>query len=109
MPTIPPSDHRGTLVTEEPRLRIQYHRLWPEIAERRDLSAGAKVVYTVLGSYWSIFDDVFPGMDRLSRDTGEPLRSLARYMNELKAVGLLAVRRRGLGKTNIYILPAWPA
>lgn len=109
MNNIPPDDRRGTLIVEEPRLRIQYHRLWPEIAERRDLSAGAKVVYTILGSYSSIFDDVFPGMDRLSRDTGEPLRSLARYMNELKAVGLLTVQRRGLGKTNIYILPAWPS
>lgn len=108
MSTPDQDDRRGTLVTEEPRLKIQFHRLWPEIAQRRDLSAGAKVVYSVLGSYDSLFRDVFPGMERLSNDTGEPLRSLARYMNELKAVGLLAVRRRGLGKTNIYILPRWP-
>lgn len=105
--SLPDDAQRGTLIALEPRIRAAFHPLYHEIARRRDLSAGAKVVYAVLCSYHQMFDDVFPGQERLSDDTGEPMRSLARYLKELKDVRLLSVRRRGLRMTNVYTLLAW--
>lgn len=107
--SLPPDDRRGTLIALEPRIRAAFHPLYHEIARRKDLSAGAKVTYAVLCSYHQKFDDVFPGREKLVEDTGEPLRSLARYLKELQDIGLLSVKRRGLRMTNVYTLLAWPS
>jgi hypothetical protein len=108
MVTIPPSDQRGTLIALEPRIRAAFHPLYHEIARRRDLSAGAKVVYAVLCSYHQMFDDVFPGRTRLSEDTGISKRQLVEHMKNLVDCGLLLMERRGLNKTNVYTLLRWP-
>ena len=108
MPTIPPSDQRGTLIALEPRIRAAFHPLYHEICERRDLTPGAKIVYTVLVSYHQRFNDVFPGRDRLARDTGLSKRQLVEHMKTLEDRGLLKMERRSLGLTNRYILLKWP-
>lgn len=108
MPTIPPDDRRGTLIALEPRIRAAFHPLYHEIARRRDLSAGAKVVYAVLCSYHQMFSDVFPGRERLANDTGLSAHQLVDATKALVKVDLLNVQRRGLGQTNVYTLLRWP-
>jgi len=70
----------------------------------KDLSAKAKLVYAKLLSYAWNNDRVFPGQERMSTEIGMGVRTIVRATNELQKKGYLEVRRRGLGKTNIYTL-----
>lgn len=104
----PGDDRRGTLIALEPRLKVPFHPLYHEICRRKDLSPGAKVVYAVLCSYLNQFDDTFPGRERLAGDTGMSAHQLVDATKALVATGLLNVKRRGLGQTNVYTLLKWP-
>lgn len=110
MPTIPSpgDDRRGTLIALEPRIRAAFHPLYHEIARRRDLTPGAKLVYAVLCSYHQMFSDVFPGRERLANDTGLSAHQLVDATKALVKADLLDVQRRGLGQTNVYTLLRWP-
>jgi DNA-binding transcriptional ArsR family regulator len=66
------------------------------------LAPGDKLAFAVLLSYAWHNDCCFPGQERLAQDLGLAERSVRRHLKALQASGLLAIRRRGLGKTNIY-------
>ena len=68
------------------------------------LSAGAKLVYSLLLSYAWHNDSCFPGQERLSKDCGKSQGWVSQQMSELEQEGYLEIQRRGQGKTNIYIL-----
>lgn len=68
------------------------------------VSGNAKLVYAGLLSYAWNNDSCFPGQERLARDLGLGERTVNRAIQELKASGLIEVKRQGLGKPNIYIL-----
>jgi hypothetical protein len=109
MSTIPDPAQRGTLIALEPRIRAAFHPLYHEIARRKDLTAGAKLVYAVLCSYHQMFSDVFPGRERLAADTGLSAHQLVDETKSLVDAALLHVKRRGFGQTNVYTLLRWPA
>jgi len=68
------------------------------------LSSNAKIVYSMLLSYAWNNNNVFPGQERLAKDTGTSTRTIIRTIKELSEAEYLEVARRGLGKTNVYIL-----
>ncbi len=68
------------------------------------LSVGAKLVYAMLLKYAWSDDACFPGQQKLSEEMGAGERSIRSYLKELELHGLLEVKQRGLGKTNIYRL-----
>ena len=68
------------------------------------VSANAKVVYSMLLSYAWTNNLVFPGQERMADDIGSSQPTIARAVKELEQQGWLEVRRRGQGKTNLYIL-----
>jgi biotin operon repressor len=53
-------------------------------------------------------DYCFPGQARLGMDLGIDERNVRRHLKSLEAHGLLAIQRRGQGKTNIYELNLKP-
>ncbi len=69
-----------------------------------DLSAGAKLAYSLLLSYAWGNDSCFPGQQRMSEDCGMSQGWVSTQMKELEDKGFLAIQRRGQGKTNIYTL-----
>lgn len=69
-----------------------------------ELSAQAKVAYAKLLSYAWNNDAVFPGQDRMAEDLGAHRTTISRAMSELETQGWIEIKRRGLGKTNIYVL-----
>ena len=69
-----------------------------------DLSANAKVVYSMLLSYAWNNDRVFPGQERMGNDLGMSTPTISRAIHELEGKDLLEIERRGQGKTNIYAL-----
>ena len=74
------------------------------ILKSAKLSAGAKLVYSLLLSYAWHNDSCFPGQERLSKDCGKSQGWVSQQMGELEMEGFLEIQRRGQGKTNIYIL-----
>lgn len=74
------------------------------ILTNTDLTVGAKLTYTMLLHYAWQNHYCFPGQDRLARDMGSGKRSVIRFMAELERAGFVAVKRRGLGQTNLYQL-----
>ena len=76
------------------------------ILRSKKLSMGAKLTYAALISYAWSNDFCFPGQDTLAEDMGSGRRSVVRYIDELEKRELIAIKRQGLGKVNIYTLRA---
>jgi DNA-binding MarR family transcriptional regulator len=68
------------------------------------LSAGDKMAFAMVLSYAWQNDYCFPGQERLAKDLGVTARSVRTNLKALEREGLLVIRRRGQGKTNIYEL-----
>src|SRR6266852_7100824 len=78
------------------------------ILKSKKLSAGDKMTFAMLLSYAWQNDYCFPGQVRLAADLGLTDRSVRTHLKSLEANGLLAIQRRGQGKTNIYELNLKP-
>lgn len=76
------------------------------ILRSKDLSVGAKLTYAALLSYAWQNESCFPGQDTLAEDMGSGRRSVVRYIDELEKIGLISIKRQGLGKVNVYTLRA---
>ena len=74
------------------------------LLKSKKLSAGDKMAFAMLLSYAWQNDYCFPGQIRLADDLGLDERSVRRHLKSLESSGLLAIKRRGQGKTNIYEL-----
>lgn len=74
------------------------------ILNNAELSFGAKVVYAKLLSYAWHNNRVFPGQDTMAAELGTSQPTVARAVSDLEKHGLLAIQRRGQGKTNLYVL-----
>lgn len=74
------------------------------VLEDTRLTFGARIVYAMLLRYAWQHNFCFPGQDTLAKDMGTSDRQIRNLLTELKAVRYLEVKRRGLGKTNVYIL-----
>ena len=70
----------------------------------KTLSAGDKMTFAMLLSYAWQNDFCFPGQERLADDLGISDRSARTHLKALEAAKLLAIRRRGQGRTKIYEL-----
>jgi hypothetical protein len=68
------------------------------------LSVGAKLTYAMFLSYAWNNDSCFPGQDRLAEDMGMSRPRVTCFVSELQKAGLVTVQRRGLGKTNLYMI-----
>ncbi|MEP3422882.1 MAG: helix-turn-helix domain-containing protein [Erythrobacter sp.] len=74
------------------------------ILENEKLSVGAKMTYAMMLRYAWANDHCFPGQKTLAKDAGMGARSVVRYIKELEDTGFITIKRRGLGKVNIYEL-----
>jgi hypothetical protein len=70
----------------------------------KDISVGAKLAYAMLLKYAWGDNACFPGQLKLAEDLGAGERSIRTYLKELEAAGILEIKQRGLGKTNLYRL-----
>jgi DNA-binding transcriptional ArsR family regulator len=70
----------------------------------KQLSSGDKMTFAMLLSYAWQNNYCFPGQQRLADDLGLDERSVRRHLKALEGTGLLTIKRRGQGKTNIYEL-----
>ncbi|MFO1152035.1 MAG: helix-turn-helix domain-containing protein [Rhodospirillales bacterium] len=72
------------------------------ILEDAELSIGAKVVYAMFLRYAWHNDHCFPGQETLAKHIGMSRTRVTEYVGELEKKGFITIKRRGLGKTNLY-------
>ncbi len=68
------------------------------------LSIGAKLTYAMFLSYAWNNDLCFPGQEKLAEAIGVSRQSVGTFIRELQRADLVEVKRRGLGKTNLYTI-----
>jgi hypothetical protein len=98
------SEDTRHVIVEDEALAAGFTQIPNLVLRRSDLQPGAKLTYMVLLSYAWQQDHAYPGQDRLAVDMGVTERSVRTYLKELQESGLITIRRRGLGLTNVYIL-----
>jgi hypothetical protein len=81
-----------------------YTKVKKQVLVSDRLSPGAKLTYAMLLKYAWQNDSCFPGQDRLARDMGVTDRSVRTYLQELEREQFVAIKQRGLGKPNLYVL-----
>jgi biotin operon repressor len=98
------SEERDIIVEDE-SWRQGFTQVPNVVLRNPRLSMGAKLAYAVLLSYAWQDKSCFPGQARMARDMGCIEKSVRKYLQELQAGGIIDVKRRGQGKTNLYRLP----
>jgi DNA-binding transcriptional regulator YhcF (GntR family) len=93
-----------TLLIENEALRKGFTVIPNFILRNPSLSIGARMMYTLLLSYAWQEGSCFPGQKRIARELGIKERMVRYYLTELQNSGFVEAKRRGLGKTNIYVL-----
>ena len=74
------------------------------IQRRGDLTSGAKRLYGLLASVQRMHAQ--PDYRWLATELAASVRSIVRWVQQLVGAGLIAVRRRGQGLTNLFIVLA---
>ena len=98
------SEDTRHVIVEDEALAAGFTQIPNLVLRRSDLQPGAKLTYMVLLSYAWQQDHAYPGQDRLAADMGVSERSVITYLKQLQETGLITIRRRGLGLTNVYVL-----
>ncbi len=92
------------LDTIDPVVRDGFTQVPNFILRDPSLTLGAKMTYAMFLSYAWHNDFCFPGQESLAKDMGSGVRSIIRYIQELEKESFIQVKRRGLGKSNLYKL-----
>lgn len=74
------------------------------LLESAAISPGAKLVYAMLLKYAWYNDYCFPGQDTVAKDMGVSRQTVNTHIKELATKGLIAVKRQGQGRPNVYEL-----
>ena len=96
--------NESDIFIENPAIRRGFTQIPNHILSMRELSANAKLVYMMLLSYAWKDGSCFPGQERMAYDLGVHLNTIGRALQELQSHGLIEIQRRGLQKTNRYII-----
>lgn len=90
------------LETLDPIARSGFTQVPNFILTDPTLSLGAKITYAMFLHYAWHKDSCFPGQDRLAVDMGMSRPRVTEFIKELERASLVAITRRGQGKTNLY-------
>lgn len=90
------------LATNDPVARGGFTQVPNFILRDGALSLGAKVTYAMFLHYAWHNDSCFPGQERLAVDMGMSQSRVSEFIKELAAASLIEIKRRGMGKTNLY-------
>lgn len=88
----------------DPTLQSGFTQIPNAILREATLSVQARLAFAMLASFAWEDESCFPGQEKVAAMLGVSDRSLRGYIGELKAAGAVEVERRGLGKTNRYVL-----
>ena len=95
-------DRNIQLATNDPVARGGFTQVPNFILRDPNIGLGAKVAYSMFLHFAWNNDSCFPGQDRLASHMGMSVSRVNEYIKELEAAGLIEIKRRGQGKTNLY-------
>ncbi len=98
------SDERSPIIIQDDALRGGFTQIPNSILKRTDISTGAKLTYMGLLSFAWQGNRCFPGQPRLAEEIGVSPRAVWTHLQQLEEQGLIAIKQRGQGKTNIYTI-----
>jgi len=87
-----------------PRIPGEFWAIPKDIMATKSLSIEARMVYAVLFTRRNGENRAWPSQAYIAEILGASKRSIIRYMDELVIAGLVVIHRRGLRKSNEYIL-----
>src|ERR1700723_1086991 len=90
------------LATRDPVARGGFTQVPNFILRDPNIGLGAKVTYAMFLHYAWHNDSCFPGQEGLAVDMGMSQSRVSEFIKELAAAGLVEIKRRGMGKTNLY-------
>jgi biotin operon repressor len=93
---------KHTIIIQNAALRQGFTQIPNYVLRDGRLSFGARLTYTMLLSYAWQEGSCFPGQERIACDLGVSRQRISEYLRELRKVGYIDWKRRGLGKTNVY-------
>ncbi len=82
----------------------KFYKLDQNLAARRDLSANAKILFAIIKNRIGTGEKCWPGVRRLSRESGSDHKTVLRSIDQLERAGCLVVQRQSAGQTNWYSL-----
>ena len=91
------------LSVEGPALQRGFVQLPKLVLYAQHLSRDAKLLYAVLLGYAWQERRCFPGYQRLCADLDASENAVRTWMHELEDAHLISQRRRGQGRTNLYL------
>ena len=97
-------EHNIRLETNDPVARGGFTQVPNFILDDPSLSLGAKVTYAKFLEYAWHHNSCFPGQERLANEIGMSRPRVNEFVKELERVGLVTIKRRGQGKTNLYVI-----
>ena len=92
-----------TISVEAASLPRGFVQLPKAVLYARNLTRDAKLLYAVLLGYAWQEQRCFPGYRRLCADLGASENAVRKWMRELEEANLISQRRRGQGRTNLYL------
>jgi transposase-like protein len=95
-----------TMLVEDASLPRGFVQLPKAVLYARNLSRDAKLLYAVLLGYAWQERHCFPGYQRLCHDLQASENAVRKWMRELEDAHLISQRRRGQGRTNLYLFHA---
>jgi biotin operon repressor len=90
------------LATLDPVARGGFTQVPNFILRDPKLSLGAKVTYSMFLHFAWNNDSCFPGQNTLAGHMGMSTSRVNEFIKELEAAGLIEIKRRGQGRTNLY-------
>ncbi len=90
------------IVTNDPVLKKGFTQIPNFVLEDPNISLGAKVAYSLYLKYAWFDEYVFPGQERLAGEAGVSKSRFSEFTRECSEKGLIEIKRRGLGRTNLY-------
>jgi len=93
-----------TLVFESEKQAKGFTQIPNHILLDNEIHYRSRLLFAVLLKYAWDNRQCFPGQTRLAEDIGVSQRSIRSWLSELERHGLIGIKRRGLNKTNVYII-----
>ena len=90
------------LETQDPVVMHGFTQVPNFILKNENLTVGEKMTFAMFLSYAWNNDFCFPGQAKLAEDIGVTRQSVNSFIKGLEKKGFLEIKRRGLGKTNLY-------
>ena len=101
---LPKSKFAITLQFKEKWLNKGFVHASNQLIRDTSVSPQARLLYILLMSRAFQKDFSYPGRQTLGKELGVSVRSVSTLLGELKDNAWIEVKRRGLGKTNLYFL-----